>query len=141
MTAYRYVQWDAVMHRCAQIAQTIREKHAPGTFELVGIARGGMIPAILIAYDLDMKAGMLDIVSFSDDARGRIVDTTTFQRDTKKHLIIIDDIYDTGATADYVLEEYDNASAHFIIDKRKPEHKTEDWYIFPWDKLGQTHGQ
>jgi hypoxanthine phosphoribosyltransferase len=130
---YKYIEWSDVDRRSDEIVQMILDRYIPGSFELVGIARGGMIPAVLVAYKLNVAINMLDISSFKDGVRGSINDKTLFRRDPAKHLVIIDDIFDTGTTANYVQEKYENSSLYFIIDKRIEDPENKYWYVFPWD--------
>jgi hypoxanthine phosphoribosyltransferase len=108
---------------------------------IIGIKKGGIIPAILISRELDIKD-----IEFITIRKDKIFKINKFYKGIK-YLLIIDEIYDTGKTFSIVNEyfkrfelEYDYAclvSRYRIPDNNKIvigkvlNHKK--WIIFPWE--------
>lgn len=132
----RYVEWSDIDYRCQQLLKTFAYNN--DEFDaVVGIARGGMIPATIISYGMDKPLKLLQVSSFSDGKRKGIKDNT--DEATKEYIkthkvVIVDDIYDTGQTAEYIYQNYPEANLALIFDKRVEDPDNEVWYVFPWDK-------
>ena len=110
---------------------------------IVAITRGGLVPAAIIARELDIR--LIDTVcmtSYSDDhAQGEIKLLKGVAGDGTGWLII-DDLVDTGRTAKYVREML--PKAHFatiyakpagrpLVDTYVTEVSQDTWIYFPWD--------
>jgi len=110
---------------------------------IVAITRGGLVPAAIIARELDIR--LIDTVcmtSYTDDhAQGDIRLLKGVAGDGTGWLII-DDLVDTGRTAKYVREML--PKAHFATIYAKPagrplvdtfvtEVSQDTWIYFPWD--------
>jgi xanthine phosphoribosyltransferase len=123
-----------------------------GPFQgIVAITRGGLVPAAIIARELDLR--LIDTVCMSsyseDDAGG----TAGVHKPGDLQLLkgvggdgtgflLIDDLVDTGRTAKYVREML--PKAHFATIYAKPagrplvdtfvtEVSQDTWIYFPWD--------
>ena len=116
---------------------------------IVAITRGGLVPAAIIARELDIR--LIDTVcmsSYSEDERGDGVHQPGELKLLKgvagdgAGLLIIDDRVDTGRTAKYVREML--PKAHFATIYAKPagrplvdtfvtEVSQDTWIYFPWD--------
>jgi xanthine phosphoribosyltransferase len=118
---------------------------------IVAIARGGLVPAAIIARELDIR--LIDTVCMSsysedDDTAGRGVHKPGEIKLLKGMTgdgagwLIIDDLVDTGRTAKYVREML--PKAHFATIYAKPagrplvdtfvtEVSQDTWIYFPWD--------
>ena len=131
----RYIEWSDIDYRCQEILKNCGYNNKE--YELVvGIARGGMVPATLLSYGLDVPMRALYVSTFSNGERKGINDAT--DAETKKLLknykvLIVDDIYDTGQTAEYIEKEYPNADFIPLFDKRLEDPENKYWYVFPWD--------
>jgi xanthine phosphoribosyltransferase len=110
---------------------------------IVAITRGGLVPAAIIARELDIR--LIDTVcmtSYSDEhAQGEIRLLKDVPGDGTGWLII-DDLVDTGRTAKHVRELL--PKAHFATIYAKPagrpmvdtfvtEVSQDTWIYFPWD--------
>lgn len=109
---------------------------------VVAIARGGLVPAAIVARELDIR--MVDTVCISSydhqDQRGAEV-LKRFEGDGAGWLIV-DDLVDTGRTAKLVRDMM--PEAHFATIYAKPagrplvdtfitEVSQDTWIFFPWD--------
>ena len=113
---------------------------------IIAITRGGLVPAAIVARELDVR--LIDTVSVASydhmtQNAGRILKGVTpgLTRDAKRWLIV-DDLVDTGGTARIVREMV--PGAHFATVYAKPAGKPmvdtyvtevsqDTWIMFPWD--------
>jgi xanthine phosphoribosyltransferase len=72
---------------------------------IVGITRGGLLPAVMISHWLDVKMNSLDI-SLRDG--GDTVSNCGMAEDAYegKKILIVDDINDTGATFNWIMNDW-----------------------------------
>ena len=121
-----------------------------GPFDgLVAITRGGLVPAAIVARELDLR--MIEtvcIASYHDyKTQGGLQVLKPIAPDIAKlnagaRILIVDDLVDTGATAKLVREML--PKAHFATVYAKPlgrpmvdtfitEVSQDTWIYFPWD--------
>ncbi len=114
---------------------------------IVAITRGGLVPASIVARELDIRLIETVCVSSYDwqDQRGEIEILKPLQMDGDGWLLI-DDLVDTGRTAKSVREML--PKAHFATVYAKPlgrplvdtyitEVSQDTWILFPWDAESQ----
>jgi adenine/guanine phosphoribosyltransferase-like PRPP-binding protein len=123
-----------------------RRLAALGPFRrIVAVTRGGLVPAALVARELDIR--LIDTVcvaNYDDRARepGKIVVLKALEGDGADCLLI-DDLVDTGETAQVVRNLL--PKAHFATLYAKPagrplvdtfitEVSQDTWIVFPWEK-------
>ena len=114
---------------------------------IIAITRGGMVPAAIIARELSIH--LVDTISISSydwkDKKGDAEILKSFQGDGEGYLLI-DDLVDTGRTAQIVREIV--PKAHFATIYAKPAGKPlvdtfvtevsqDTWILFPWDAESQ----
>jgi xanthine phosphoribosyltransferase len=114
---------------------------------MIAITRGGMVPAAIIARELDIR--LVDTICLSGydwkDKKGEVDTLKTFEGDGEGWLLI-DDLVDTGRTAKVVREMV--PKAHFATVYSKPagrplvdtfitEVSQDTWILFPWDTESQ----
>lgn len=145
---YLRLSWGNIQKQCRSLAKKIKEKNI--SFDIiVGIARGGWVPARLLS-DLLGKDELYTIrIKFYDDvARTKekpvIVHPLPVDVADKK-VLLVDDIADSGeslrAAVNHIMEK--RASSVFIVTLvKKPSSKltpdlfeleTPAWVIFPWE--------
>ncbi|MFO1037056.1 MAG: xanthine phosphoribosyltransferase [Geminicoccaceae bacterium] len=109
---------------------------------IVAITRGGLVPAHIIARELDIR--MIDTVCISSYDETNIRDSEILKRvgGDGQGWLIIDDLVDTGTTGRIVREML--PKAHFATVYAKPagrpvvdtfitEVSQDTWILFPWD--------
>ena len=113
---------------------------------IVAITRGGMVPASIIARELEIHH--LDTVcvsSYDERAQGKITVLKSVDMDGQDWLLV-DDLVDTGHTARIVRNML--PKAHFATVYAKPEGRPlvdtfitevsqDTWILFPWDSASQ----
>ena len=109
---------------------------------IVGIARGGLIPAAIIARELNIRLiDTLCIASYDHDKQGAAEILKTVDGDGTD-LLLIDDLVDTGATANIACELLPQATIAAIYAKPagmasaaywQREFAQDIWIHFPWD--------
>ena len=114
---------------------------------IIAITRGGLVPASIVARELDIRLIETVCVSSYDwqDQRGEIEILKPLQMDGEGWLLI-DDLVDTGRTARSVREML--PKAHFatvyakplgrpLVDTYVTEVSQDTWILFPWDAESQ----
>lgn len=161
MTKYRKeYTWHYIAAACSSLAHRVKEteRDHPIT-HVVGISRGGLIPATLIAKHLDVR----EVVSFGlksyndgDDYETRISTPTVYQdiRDCYQlsrdgsHTLVVDDVTDKGNTFKYIERALKDMSSVINFKTstifKKPTSSfdpdyvynmapIEEWIVFPWE--------
>lgn len=109
---------------------------------IVAITRGGMVPAAIVARELNIRLiDTLCVTSYDDRLKGEVEILKEVPGDGAGWLII-DDLVDTGQTAKAVRDRL--PKAHFASVYAKPagrplvdtfitEVSQDTWILFPWD--------
>jgi len=142
--AQRYftVTWDQ-LHRDAKALAWRLLDHGPWN-GVVAITRGGLIPAAIIARELECRVvETASILTYDGETKGepRVVKPPVAAGDGTGWLII-DDLVDTGTTARIIRALLPRA--HFATIYAKPAGKPtvdtfitevsqDTWILFPWD--------
>ncbi len=134
------ITWDELHRHARALAWRLLEG-APWK-GIIAITRGGLVPAAIVARELDIR--LIDTVcvaSYDDRQRGDVTVLKQVAGDGAGWLII-DDLVDTGHTARVVREML--PKAHFATVYAKPagrplvdtfvtEVSQDTWILFPWD--------
>ncbi|TAL80079.1 MAG: xanthine phosphoribosyltransferase [Beijerinckiaceae bacterium] len=142
-----HVSWDQ-FHRDAR-ALAWRLADAGPFAAIVAITRGGLVPAAIVARELDLRViETISVASYSDDNRQGSLEIlkpiAAEVAGTKggAEILVVDDLVDTGATARIVRALL--PKAHFATVYAKPlgrahvdtfmtEVSQDTWIYFPWD--------
>ena len=148
---YKIITWERYQQSIDNIIEFFKNKNIE---KVVGIYKGGLVPAVQVANALKVP---LDIVAFQhydgNDENAQYVLNTG----PAKNVLIIDDIIDTGKTIEKVLDivKADNLYVASLIVKSKgfevlrrltsldryyiPYYEPSDkWIIFPWESLDNS---
>ncbi len=134
------VSWDQ-LHRDAKALAWRLTDMGPWS-KIVAVTRGGLVPAAIIARELEMR--LIDtvcIASYDHQDQGALNILKQVEGDGEG-VLIIDDLVDTGRTAKLVREML--PKAHFATVYAKPagrpmvdtfitEVSQDTWIFFPWD--------
>lgn len=144
MSSDRYLQhftvsWDQLHRDVRELCHQLVERDFKG---IVAITRGGLIPAALIARELDVR--LIDTVCIKsyDHMEQSQLDVLKGVDHDGEGWLLVDDLVDTGKTARAVREMLPNA--HFVTIYAKPDGKPlvdqyltevgqQCWIQFPWD--------
>ncbi len=135
------ISWDQLHRDSKALAWRLLEnEYYKG---IIAITRGGLVPAAIIARELDIR--LIDTICISSydwkDQKGDTEILKSFDNDGDGWLLI-DDLVDTGRTAKLVKELI--PKAHFATVYAKPagrdlvdtfitEVSQDTWILFPWD--------
>ena len=150
-THYYAVSWDQLHRDARALAWRLMDR---GPFAgIVAITRGGLIPAAIIARELDVRlVESVSIVSYAAAGGGTLIEESKGGEPVVikppaaagdgAGFLIVDDLVDTGATARAVRALLPRA--HFATVYAKPEGRgtvdtfitevsQDTWILFPWD--------
>lgn len=141
------VSW-VELHRDARFLS--EQLHAKGSWKgIIAITRGGLVPAALVARELDIR--LVDTICVTSYAKAAPGGAEQVREDVKvlkgvegdgEGYLLIDDLVDSGRTAQVVRQLL--PKAHFatlyakplgrpIVDTCVKEFKQNKWIFFPWD--------
>ena len=146
--AQRYVTvtWDQ-LHRDSK-ALAWRLLHAAPWKGIVAITRGGLIPAAIVARELECRViETISVVTYDEQSRGepQVMKQALAAGDGTGWLII-DDLVDTGTTlrvvrallpGAHVATIYAKPAGRDLVDSFITEVSQDTWILFPWDTEAQ----
>lgn len=141
---YFPVSWDQLHRDAKALAWRLADR---GPYRgIVAITRGGLVPAHIIARELDIR--LIDTVCISsyDNEDQREAKVLKDADSDGQGWLIVDDLVDTGQTGKIVREMLPRA--HFATVYAKPagrpvvdtfitEVSQDTWILFPWDSEPQ----
>lgn len=141
------VTWDELHRDTRALAWRLAEL---GPFRaIVAIARGGLVPAAIVARELDVRlVDTLCVASYEERIAGQpheqnrplVLRTPTIG--DGNDVLVVDDLVDTGVTARIAREALPRAHLATVYAKPRgrPEVDTfvtlvsqDTWIVFPWD--------
>ena len=141
-THYYTVTWDQLHRDARALAWRLIDK---GPFTgIVAITRGGLIPAAIVARELDCRlVESVSVLTYEEEQRGTpvVVKPPTAAGDGTGFLIV-DDLVDTGATGRVVrallphahfAAVYAKPAGRSVVDTYITEVSQDTWILFPWD--------
>lgn len=184
MIKKHYYTWQDIERACLNIAlQMYNDNWRPDY--IVGITRGGNVPATILSNMLSVRGEALKVSLRDDDSESETncwmsedafgymdeeeqkVYKSRWDISKRKNILIVDDINDTGATFNWIKEDWrstclpneeswntvwhnnvrfatitDNLSSNFNgkVDYSVHEvNKAEEdvWLVYPWENVGQ----
>lgn len=115
---------------------------------ILGVNRGGCIPGVYLSHRLRRPHEVLDVRLRDHTAKPDLSVLERLERHQTK-ILIIDDINDTGATFQYIVDNYGKPSsvrfAAVINNKPSPvkidfhgyeinKDENPQWVVFPWEE-------
>jgi len=135
MIKKHYYSWDDVEHMCQQIAlQMYKDAWRPDY--IVGITRGGNVPATILSNMLGVRCETLK-VKLRDNDPGESCETNCWMADDafgyvefeeqeiyksrwdikkRKNILVVDDINDTGATFNWIKNDWQSSAFPNEVD-------------------------
>jgi len=145
-----HISWDQ-MHRDSRALAWRLDKRGPeadgGWKAVVAITRGGMVPACIIARELNVRVvDTISVKSYDNQTQAEAVvlkapDAALMGGDGEG-ILVIDDLVDSGRTLEVVRSLYPKAHYATVYAKPKGEPMVDTfitgvsqdtWIFFPWD--------
>jgi xanthine phosphoribosyltransferase len=165
-----YYTWSDVEHHTQEILRQICSDSWRPDY-VVGLTRGGLVPANLISQYLGCRMETLK-VSLRDDTECEsnlwmAEDAFGHEMERPKRILIVDDINDTGATLNYIREDWpsgcfpdnprwtevwgSNVRVAVLVDNESSKSEVpisysavdinkaeqDSWIVFPWESWWQ----
>ena len=151
MIKKHYYNWQDIEAMCTNIVKQMYADNWRPDY-IVGLTRGGNIPATIISNMLDIPCEAMK-VSFRNDDR---VDKDFWLSELvmEKNILIVDDINDTGATFKWIWDDWKLEKLHKVKFASLTENlasnfehvsyyvhevnKVEEdiWLVYPWENVG-----
>jgi xanthine phosphoribosyltransferase len=115
----RSVDWPEYQGLVAQICRDITNSGWRPDY-IVGITRGGLIPAVMISQYFEIPCETIKIQLrdgnecesncwMAEDAFGHVAYDPMSSGDGRKKILVVDDINDTGATLNWLMKDWQNS--------------------------------
>ena len=139
---YYTVTWDQLHRDAKALAWRLIGK---GPFKgVVAITRGGLIPAAIVARELEIRViESVSVVTYDEEKKGApVVAKLPAAAGDGAGWLLIDDLVDTGTTARVVrallpkaqfATVYAKAAGKPLVDDFVTEVSQDTWILFPWD--------
>ena len=166
-----YYTWSDVEHHTQEILRQICSDSWRPDY-VVGLTRGGLVPANLISQYLGcrmetLKVSLRDSDSESESNLWMAEDAFGHNMEHPKNILIVDDINDTGATLNYIREDWpsgcfpdnprwtevwgSNVRVAVLVDNESSKNEIpvsysavdinkaeqDSWLVFPWEEWWQ----
>ncbi len=141
---YATVTWDQ-LHRDARTLAGLLIRLTPIT-GIVAITRGGLIPAAIVARELECRlVESVSVVSYTEESGTQVEPRVLKAPDAAgdgEDFLIIDDLVDSGVTARHVRALlprarfaclYAKPAGKAVADFFVAEVPQDTWILFPWD--------
>jgi hypoxanthine phosphoribosyltransferase len=145
---YLKLSWNDIENQCTALAKEIKEKSIQFDI-IIGISRGGLVPARLLSDLLgNDEVDMMRVKFYKSVAKTDEKPAIIFSSQidiSGKDILLVDDIADTGESLIATVEHLKEKNVKNILTAtllKKPQSKftpdffsmeTPDWVIFPWE--------
>lgn len=142
MTEKIYISWEEFHQDTKDLCQKIK---ATGKYnKIIAVSRGGLIPAGIIAYELDIRNNeAINFSSYDNDEQRKTQDIEFAAEvgNVDKNTLIIDDLADSGQTFQILRQHYPQARFVTVYAKEQGAKQVDiyakdipnKWIVFPWD--------
>lgn len=141
------IQWTTIEWYCDDLVRLIQPSVIP-IKKIVAIARGGMVPASIIANALDIRdVHAIPISSYVEMAKAEFLSQPfaphTISMWNKHDTLFVDDIVDSGDTYRFIQRHFPKtrfaalmvrSSSPVVSDFYAHIFQGNDWIVFPWEK-------
>lgn len=138
----RPLSWEEIHTLSRQLARRLRAK---GPFAgIIAIARGGLVPAAILALELDIRQVDTVCIAGYDESTRHDLEVLKRVPGDGKGWLVVDDLVDTGRTAQAVRDMlpgghyatlYAKPSGKPMVDTYVEDVAQETWLVFPWEVL------
>jgi xanthine phosphoribosyltransferase len=139
-----YISWDELQRDTRRLCRQLLESGAQFD-SVVAVTRGGLIPAAIVARELDMRlVDTICVITYRGTEGQQRSDAQILKAPEGDGTgqLLIDDLVDTGATARAIRERLPNAVFATVYAKPEGEPLVDysirtvpqtTWIRFPWD--------
>ena len=150
-----YISSDAFVADVRSVGQKIAGGGWKPDF-VVGVGRGGLVPAVYISHQLALPMLSVDHSSKVEEFADELLRKVAAKSAAGERLLFVDDINDTGSTITYIRELLtesgcEDGNLRFAVVLNNLRSKTrvdywanmidraEDkrWFVFPWEAMGK----
>lgn len=128
-----YYTWGKVERSCKEIADQLKKDNFIPDY-IVGITRGGAVPAIMLSNLLKIPMRPLEVslrdsgvavsaTDMAEDAAGYDEAEYCFVEEKRKKILIVDDINDSGATINWIKADWEKSIGKKFTDWGDVWHK------------------
>jgi hypoxanthine phosphoribosyltransferase len=151
-----YIPYDTFLADVRAVAASVAQGDWQPDF-VIGIGRGGLVPAVFISHQLNLPMLSVDhsskVADFADELLGKVARRSA----GGERLLFVDDINDTGGTIAHIralLTEtggdsgnlrfavvLDNVRSRARVDYRAQtidRDSDKRWFVFPWEAVGTS---
>ena len=146
------VSWDQLHRDARALAWRLESMQQSGQLwtRIVAVTRGGMVPAMIVARELDIRVvDSISVRSYDEQTQSdpEVIKENVLQ--DSKNTLVVDDLVDTGRTLELIRTLL--PTAHYATIYGKPlgcsfvdtfitEVSQDTWIYFPWDTALQYVG-
>lgn len=140
------INWNTFIANTKDLAKKLEHAHQINPFHgVVSVARGGNIPATIIAHQLDIRE-MYSVGARSYDNKSQSELEVYNEFKTDKRMLVVDDLLDTGSTFEALNDSFPNCVWCAVYVKPKAigivndmgvivaRNLHDDWIVLPWEK-------
>ncbi len=137
-----YISWNEFHQDVKTLCEKIRKS---GEYDkIVAISRGGLIPAGIIAYELNIRnSAVINIATYVGASHLKMdeVDKPEYVGRVDEKTLIIDDLSDSGQTFRVMRRQFPRGKYVTVYAKEKGKSEVDiyakdipdNWVVFPWD--------
>ena len=132
--------WSYIEYQVDKICEHIFKNES--SFDVVvGISRGGLVPAVMISHRLN-----LPLLTMSVTLRDNLARVKSLKINRGERALVVDDINDSGTTFKVISDVFrdkrldfktvaiiNKKSSHFSVDFFGEMFYYDDWINFPWE--------
>jgi xanthine phosphoribosyltransferase len=144
------ITWEQLHRDCRALAWRLADIRP--WEKIIAIARGGLIPAAIIARELNVRyMDTVCVSSYNLREQGELQilkQAGSFEDNEAEEILLIDDLVDTGKTASlvrrmfpgaYFATVYAKPDGRPLVDSFITEVSQDTWILFPWDAETKVH--
>lgn len=151
-----YIAYDAFLADMGAVARAVAADTWQPDF-VIGIGRGGLVPAVYISHKLNLPMLSIDhsskVPGFADELLGKVAAKSV----AGIRLLFIDDINDSGGTIAYIRQLLadngcdaanlrfavlmNNSRSQAVVEywaKMIDRQEDKRWFVFPWEAVGSN---
>jgi xanthine phosphoribosyltransferase len=135
-----YVSWEAFHRATKQLAKLCLDG---GYDRIIAVSRGGLVPAAILARELNIRVvDSICVSSYDHDQQRELHILKNAELADSPKLLIVDDLVDTGETAKALRKLFPQAcfvtvyakpQGKPLVDKYVTDIEQETWIQLPWD--------